>query len=626
MDGALLHVITFTPHTQAQAGQALRDLRRLLPRAGDERRALLLFCDLPDAPGERMPGDEPILRLLQSGVMSMDARRPGRTLLLVRRRAWSDAARAYVGEAQAVGVRQVIAGLLLDGRAQAVFDAATFSPASLRGQYAAVLFSPLSLSCTPDTPPRMQRALGNAPDGCVCGCVRPRLDYPVSALARLEALGFSLAPLRLARAGLLARRGLAPTDGPALFTPQALRALPAAAPLLADCPFVPREAASLRAQLDAFRAACLRRLDVHALLPLLQLALLFLGALLGSGALALLAVALPELWSFLHPRLLPGALARLALLPLTASAALDALLARGLARSRRLRIRLPLYPARTAVWSGAALLFSAMAGTHALAPLLPVSLLWLSAPLLLPALHAPTLERIPLSPEEQSRLRSLAESAFFDAHGHDAAPGSLRILGACAGCMLGLLEPDEAARQAQALLAGLTAAKARNSSAAQQAALLAAAQYLREWMGACDAALRSLPAQLESHVLSLPVPQGDGLLAAFLRAARREDASSEALHTPAPSARDEALDAVFLPLGPARGTPQSALTLPLTHPHTFLRDQALPDTAPAQGDPAARLLVLTAAALEHPFYPLLMRSPVAGPYAALLACAPRAAR
>ena len=62
-----------------------------------------------------------------------------------------------------------------------------------------------------------------------------------------------------------------------------------------------------------------------------------------------------------------------------------------------------------------------------------------------------------------------------------------------------------------------------------------------------------------------------------------------------------------------------ALTLPLTHPHTYL---AATTNAPQKQKEAAvspgRFLAAAAAALSHPFYPLFMRSPVAAPYAALL--------
>ena len=68
-----------------------------------------------------------------------------------------------------------------------------------------------------------------------------------------------------------------------------------------------------------------------------------------------------------------------------------------------------------------------------------------------------------------------------------------KLYAACAGCMLGVLEPDEAARQTQALLAAGPAV----DSPVEHAALLVCAQFLRERMADCDAALRALPAQLE---------------------------------------------------------------------------------------------------------------------------------
>ena len=614
MDGTLLQVITFTPQMPADVSRALRQVRRMLPRTCTGGHTLLLLCDLPDAPGERMPEDDALLRLLQSGVMAMDSRSACRILLLVRRRAWDDVRRCFVGAAQQPGARQVVAQLLLDGRTRAVFEAATFSPASLRGQYAAVLMMPLSLACTPDTPARMHRALGQA--GCVCGAVRPRVEYPASAVTRLAAQSFSLSPLQLWHVLRCARRGCAPTDAPILCTPQVLRAVPPDAPLAADCLFVPRERATLGALLSDWHARCLRT-GREAVLPPLQLALLLAAAWLGAPP--LLAALLPELPSIVRPRMLPGVLVRLALMPLTAGLALDALLCRTFARAGFLRVRVPaaLLTARGCVLMGLALLAAAVAGVRMLAPLLALSLLWLGAPLLLPALDAPTLERIPLSDAERTQLRTLAEAAFFDAH--EAAPSALGMLAACAGCMLGLLEPDEAARRVQSALDAQPPA----SSATQQAALLVCAQYLRERMAACDAALRDLPARLERHALAQPPPQEDGRLAAFLRAARREEATPEALAALTDAGEGQMLDALFLPLRPAGAMARHPLTLPLTHPHAFLRRQLLPDAANAPPpEPVGRFLALAAAALLHPFCPLLLRSPVTEPYAPLLACAP----
>ena len=299
---------------------------------------------------------------------------------------------------------------------------------------------------------------------------------------------------------------------------------------------------------------------------------------------------LPEALALVRPRLLPGALLRTALLPLTAAVSLDALLCRLFARSRWLRLRLPdsLVSAQGCMLTGAVLLPLAIASAQALVPLLPILLLWISAPLLLPALASPTLERIPLAEDQQAQLRSLAESAYFDAAQVSDAPPALRMLAACAGSMLGVLEPDEAARQTQALLA----LDPPVHSSVERAALLVCAQFLRERMADCDAALRALPAQLEDFARTKA-----GALPLF------------------PDA-DDPLSALFLPLGPARRTAQHDITLPLTHPHTYLK-RLLPDGNPT-GDPLARFLALAAAALNHPFHALLLRSPVAAPYAPLL--------
>lgn len=594
MDRSLLHVAACALRTQADADDALRQLRRL--GADDAAHTLLLFADFHAAGAASLPDDASLLRHLQSGVMAMNARRPGRFLLLARRRVWDDAARMYLGWEQPLSCREVIAQLLSSGQTSAVFDAATVSPVSLMGGFDAVLFSDIALACTPDTPARMLAALDRFSCGHAAARVRSPRAYPETVFARLvRTCGFSLSPAAAARETLLARDGSLPADSPTLYTAGALesslRAPVSSSPEAEGCFFLRRTPPSLRALFLSQRLHALRHADTQSLLPLAQLLLLVLSALWGAPLLVGLALA-PEALALLRPRLLPGALLRTALLPLTAAVSLDALLCRLFARAKWLRLRLPrsLVSAQGCALMGAVLLPLAFVSVQALVPLLPILLLWLGAPLLLPALASPTLERIPLSEEERAQLRSMAEGAYFGAAQDAQAPPALRMLAACAGCMLGVLEPDEAARQAQALLAGGPAV----GSPAEHAALLVCAQFFRERMADCDAALRALPAQLEGYAR-----EKGGALPPF----------------PSP-AQDEPLNALFLPLGPARHTAQHAVTLPLTHPHTYLRrllSNAIPEV-----DPLARFLSLAAAALDHPFHALLLRSPVAAPYAPLI--------
>ena len=594
LDQSLLHVVSFVLRTQADADDALRRLRRM--STDDAAHTLLLFADFHAAGAASLPDDAPLLRRLQSGVMAMNARRPGQFLLLARRRVWDDAARQYLGAEQALSCREVIAQLLSSGQTPAVFDAATVSPASLRGRFDAVLFSGMELASTPDTPACMLAALEHAPCGRVAAPVRHPRAYPETAFARLiRTCGFSLSPVSAVRETLLARDGLLPAGSPTLYTAGALTASlasPAAAsPMAEGCFFLRRTSLTLPALFSAHRLHALRRADAVSLLPLVQLALLVLSALTGAPLLTALAL-LPEVLALLRPRLLPGALLRTALLPLTAAVSLDALLCRLFARSRWIRLRLPdsLVSAQGCMLTGAVLLPLAIASVQALVPLLPIVLLWLSAPLLLPALASPTLERIPLAEDQRAQLRTMAESAYFDAAQDVHAPPALRMLAACAGCMLGVLEPDEAARQTQALLAAGPAV----DSPVEHAALLVCAQFLRERMADCDAALRALPAQLEEYARKKagPLPPFPG------------------------SPQEDPLCALFLPLGPARRMVQHAVTLPLTHPHTYLK-RLLPDGNPT-GDPLARFLALVAAALDHPFHALFLRSPVAAPYAVMM--------
>ena len=590
---SLVHVVSCCLRAQEDADDALRQMRRL--RTDDADHTLLLFADFHAAGAAHLPEDAPLLRRLQSGVMAMNARRPGQFMLLVRRRVWDDASRRYLGAEQALSCREVIAQLLASGQTSALFDAATVSPASLKGRFDAVLFSSIGLACTPDAPARMLSALAQSPSGRVAAPVRHPRAYPETAFARLVcSCGFSLSPAAAAHEVLLARDGLLSAGHPTLYTAEALTASlssPVSASPEADgCFFMRRAPLTLPDLFSAHRLHALRHADPSSLLPPIQLALLVLSALFGTPLLTALALV-PEALALLRPRQLPGALLRTALLPLTAAVSLDALLCRLFARARWVRLRLPdsIVSAQGCMLMGAALLPLALVSVQALVPLLPILLLWLSAPLLLPALAAPTLERIPLARDQQALLRSMAERAYFDAaQAHDAPP-ALQMLAACAGSMLSVLEPDEAARQTQALLAPDPPV----CSSVERAALLVCAQYLRERMADCDAALRALPAQLED-------------------CARAKAASLP----PFPDAQeDDPLSALFLPLGPASRMAQHAVTLPLTHPHTYLK--RLLYESPA-GDPLPRFLALAAAALDHPFHALLMRSPVAAPYAPLL--------
>ena len=101
-------------------------------------------------------------------------------------------------------------------------------------------------------------------------------------------------------------------------------------------------------------------------------------------------------------------------------------------------------------------------------------------------------------------------------------------------------------------------------------------------MADCDAALRSLPAQIERAC----APEAAApWLADILDGA-------------------QARSALFLPLCRVR------VPSVVTHPHGFL---ALPDKAKTPDD-AWAFLMLCDALCAHPFYPLFWRSPVAAPY------------
>ena len=610
----LLCVVLAAP----RRAEDVSDLMRTLRAMRDAADSLLLFCDLPDAFSAALPEDDALIRSLQSGVMSLASRMPGRFLLLVRSRSWDDAARRYLGESQPVRPHAVLAELMVSGHAPSAFSAASFSPASLAGQFSAVLFLPASVACTPDVPRRMLAALGE------CGMLRARVLPPLlddePLLSRLSARGFSLSAPYAAAADLLARRNLSMDfDQPLLCSAQAVSRLTRRG--LTICPFW-EEAAFVRRRFSTFHteehslerlfsSACRTLLPAHPddalpkwlrflsplilFTPLLRMLLVFLAAVTGWELSVLLALIEP--YALLHPRLLPGALVRLSLLPVCAVRAFNALFAHWLARSPLIRVRFPngaKSPTACAVCA-VALIPAAFFSLHALAPLFALALLWLCAPLLVRSLDLPARERIPLSAKEHQRLLVLAQEAFA-LSGSRAQPGSA-MLAACAGCMLGFLEPDEAARRVQSLCASLPPLQ---DAPDEQACALTAAQFLREHMGSCDAALRELPAQIEAACISAESRAPSSRNFPDNEKKRDEPALISMLLE-----RDSAHAALFLPLRLAHSV------CPATHPHAFLRG-TLPEST-AESDGAWTFLFLCDAALGHPFMPIFWRSPLAMP-------------
>ena len=610
----LLCVVLAAP----RRAEDVSDLMRTLRAMRDAADSLLLFCDLPDAFSAALPEDDALIRSLQSGVMSLASRMPGRFLLLVRSRSWDDAARRYLGESQSVRPHAVLAELMVSGHAPSAFSAASFSPASLAGQFSAVLFLPASVACTPDVPRRMLAALGE------CGMLRARVLPPLlddePLLSRLSARGFSLSAPYAAAADLLARRNLSMDfDQPLLCSAQAVSRLTrrglTICPLWEEAAFVRRRFSTFHAEEHSlehlFSSACRSPLPAHSddalpkwirflsplilFTPLLRMLLVFLAAVTGWELPVLLALIEP--YALLHPRLLPGALVRLSLLPVCAVRAFNALFAHWLARSPLIRVRFPSgakSPTACAVCA-VALIPAAFFSLHALAPLFALALLWLCAPLLVRSLDLPARERIPLSAKEHQRLLVLAQEAFA-LSGSRVQPGSA-MLAACAGCMLGFLEPDEAARRVQSLCASLPPLQ---DAPDELACALTAAQFLREHMGSCDAALRELPAQIEAACISAESRAPSSRNFPDNEKKRDEPALISMLLE-----RDSAHAALFLPLRLAHSV------CPATHPHAFLRG-TLPESA-AESDGAWAFLFLCDAALGHPFMPIFWRSPLAMP-------------
>lgn len=218
-------------------------------------------CRMPFA--AVMPEDEPLLRALQSAVMAADAR-AGRFLLLVRRRVWDDASRLYLGESQPISPVQTVSALLDRGQTLASFAAASFSPASLAGQFSSVLFCPADVSCAPDVLPRMSAALDES--GLLAARVLPPLHDRAPLLARLPDFSFSegLAALR----HRLARQNRALiSDRVLLASAKAFSLLEKASsldacPLWPEAAFVAEDTPSLQRSFRADRALFRRALPL----------------------------------------------------------------------------------------------------------------------------------------------------------------------------------------------------------------------------------------------------------------------------------------------------------------------------------------------------------------------------
>lgn len=603
---AILHVLLCAPAVPQNADEALRAMRLAL-HDQSEPITVLLFCDLPDANAAQHPEDDALIRHLQSGVMAISTRMQGRALLLIRSRRWDHAQRRYLGASQPVPAQQIIAQLIAHGAADAAFSAATFTPASLKGRFCAILFSDSSLACTPDIPTRLAKGLTRF----ACG----RIAYlPIDTpplLLHLVRLGFSLNTVRLSplppvfMASAEALAGC--TDG----FPNS-----SSWPVRNDCPFVRQSMPSMDEILRNTRRLYLDQPIPSAFLPLAQLAALLVASLLGSPMFAFAALILPDLRLLCRPAAWPGALVRAALLPIHAAIALDALLLRIFAHTAPLRLMLPAAAKKpcASILMGLTLLFLTFSSVHALPVLLPLALLWVFSPLILKALNLPASERIPLTEDERILLRTDAESLLFD---KPADTPCLGALCACASCMLGLIEPDEAARQVEALTQ--TPPSGKPLRALDLSALLVSAQYLREQMSSCDAALRPLPARIESIVRDTIPADEASLLARFLHAALSENADQMREKNATLSA---AADALFLPKDWLSISAPCEDTLPLLRPHTYCMRRASPPEN-TQDDctknPSLRALCLASAALDSPFVNLFLRSPVVAPYVPVFA-------
>lgn len=380
----ILHAVSHTLASGQEAGDTLALLRQM--HAQSPEQSLLLFCDLPDAACQKLPDEQPLIQSLLRGISAMNDAAAPHVFLLIRSRVWSDAERMYLGGSQMLSCREAIAQLITHGQTQTEFEAASVSPASLKGGFDAVLFSDLSLVCAPDVPLRMAAYLAGNSIGAVGAAVLAHHEHPCSALCLLCARSpFSLSSIHTMQTYTLAQQGWVSCDHPVMYTVKALSRLDEiqSAPAAPSCAFSSRHAPTMQSIFRCYRRLCLKQPFPHACVPPLQFALLGAGAVFGVPLLAVCA-ALPELWALFHPRAWPGALLRTALLPLTALHALDLLLCRLLAHSPLLRLRVPvrLFSPLICLFAALALLTAALISVYALVAVLPFALLWLCMPVL----------------------------------------------------------------------------------------------------------------------------------------------------------------------------------------------------------------------------------------------------
>lgn len=387
----VLHVISYTLASGQANSDALVHLQQL--HAHCPNHAVLLFCDLPDAPCRIMPDERPLMNSLLHGISAMHNSQEPEVLLLVRSRVWDDAARMYLGSSQPLSCRAAIAQLLVHEQAQISFEAASVSPSSLKGSFDAVLFSDMSLTCSPDVPLRMAAYLAGESIRAAGADVLPHHEHPRSALSLLCARSpLSLSPVQAMQKCRLMQQRRISCDQPVMYTSQALASLDEiqSVPAAPSCAFQCRYAPTVQSLFLRYRSLCREHLFPHACVPLLQFAALAAGAVSGLPLWAAAAV-LPELWALFHPSAWPGVLLRTALLPLTTLHALDLLLCRLLARSPLLRLRVPvrLFSPLVCLFAALALFIAALISVDALVSVLPFVLLWLCMPVLYPVLDQP---------------------------------------------------------------------------------------------------------------------------------------------------------------------------------------------------------------------------------------------
>ncbi len=122
-----------------QARQMMRHLSVLQRANPDPNLHYLLLADYPDGPAAQQAEDADITHAALDAAQKLNEERPGTFLYLHRQRVWNDAQRKFMGTERKRGALAALNELLLTGKSDDPFSAASFDPSALQGRYDQVI-------------------------------------------------------------------------------------------------------------------------------------------------------------------------------------------------------------------------------------------------------------------------------------------------------------------------------------------------------------------------------------------------------------------------------------------------------------------------------------------------------